>query len=113
MSEKFETTKLTISDENIFCIILAFDIEEKTININALYIDEKYRGQNLSYSIIKNGLNSCKKYIKGINDEWTVTVDDCSDRYRQSHNLYINIGFEYVDDQSGPEMHAKLYKILQ
>ena len=33
-----------------------------------------------------------------------ITLDDCSDNWNKPHNIYIKIGFEYIDSSSGPEM---------
>ena len=41
-----------------------------------------------------------------------VTLDDDSDRYRQPHNLYIKLGFKYVDD-SGPEMETTIENLMR
>ncbi len=40
-----------------------------------------------------------------------ITLDDMSDRYRQSHNLYVTLGFRYVDSDGGPEMYARAARV--
>jgi len=42
-------------------------------------------------------LNMLKKESKSI------TLDDMSDHYRKSHNIYVKNGFQYVEED-GPEM---------
>ena len=105
-----ESRKITFYSENIFCTIIAFNIEEKYININSLYIDNKYRNKKLSYLIINYVLKYFIQFIDTLK-QWIITLDDCSDRYKKTHNLYINIGFSYIDEH-GPEMSANLYDIL-
>jgi len=40
-----------------------------------------------------------------------VELDDCSDRYRKPHNIYIKLGMNYIDDY-GPEMIGCIRDIL-
>lgn len=40
-----------------------------------------------------------------------ICLDDMSERYRQTHNIYLKFGFEYLYD-SGPEMELKINLLL-
>lgn len=40
-----------------------------------------------------------------------ITLDDCSDRYNQKHNLYLKMGMKYVSVGDGPEMVGKTNKV--
>jgi len=39
-----------------------------------------------------------------------ILLDDMSDRYRNSHNIYLKFGFRYIS-KTGPEMELKINNI--
>lgn len=41
----------------------------------------------------------------------TITLDDCSDRYRQPHNIYTKLGMKYDNEDGGPEMTGQVNDI--
>lgn len=54
-------------------------------------------------------VHACKEAVKlGITK---VTVDDCSDMYRQENNIYTKVGMKYEDD--GPEMFGSVNEIAE
>jgi GNAT superfamily N-acetyltransferase len=59
-------------------------------------------------SVVKNHgyatelIQYCINLLKKRGEKW-VLLDDMTTRYRKSHNVYIKLGFQYVDD-GGPEM---------
>ena len=36
-----------------------------------------------------------------------ITLDDVSTNHRQKHNIYLKLGFRYVDPDGGPQMIAR------
>ena len=106
--EKYDGNRIIIMSYDIFGIILAHDCKNKSININSIYVELMYQNKGLSYLIFGYALQCCKKHLLNIDDTWILTLDDCSSRYRKSHNLYINIGFKYEEDDYGPEMICNL-----
>lgn len=61
------------------------------------WLESKIQGKGYASRL----LNICKDIV--IESGTDVYVDDCSDRYRCEHNIYIKEGFAYVNDD-GPEM---------
>lgn len=41
-----------------------------------------------------------------------IELDDMSDHYRQTDNLYLKLGFKYLQE-TGPEMHAETSTVLR
>lgn len=90
--------------------IVAVDFEKKNMNLNNIFINEVYRGKGKSYSI----LHTIFTYVKNIYPTIkTITLDDMSERYRMPrHNLYLNLGFNYIEDY-GPEMISDYAKVIE
>ena len=90
--------------------IVAVDFEKLNMNLNDIFINEAYRGKGKSYSI----LHTIFTYVKNIYPTIkTITLDDMTERYRMPrHNLYLNLGFEYIEDY-GPEMIAEYDKVIE
>jgi len=42
-----------------------------------------------------------------------ITLDDCSDRYRVDHNIYVKLGLEYENLTGGPEMKGLVSNVLK
>lgn len=42
----------------------------------------------------------------------SVNLDDCSSRYRSSHNIYTKLGMKYEEYNGGPEMVGKIDDII-
>ena len=70
----------------------------KILTISSIYVDKVQRGKGIGSILIKEII----KYAKSNNIK-KIILDDMTDNYRQSHNIYIKHGFCYVDDY-GPEM---------
>lgn len=82
-------------------IEVVFDEEcMRVLNIKSL---EKGNGTILMIYAAKEAMK------RGINN---IELDDCSDRYNQSNNLYLKLGMEYVNPDCGPEMIGKTDKIF-
>jgi predicted GNAT superfamily acetyltransferase len=89
---------------------VAVNSEKINMNLNNIFINkEKERGKGKSYSMLYDIFTHVKKIYPTIT---TITLDDMTDRYRAtSHHLYLNLGFEYVED-TGPEMIAPYDKVI-
>jgi predicted GNAT family acetyltransferase len=91
-------------------VIVAVDSEKLNINLNNIFINEAYRGKGKSYSLLYTIFTYVKNIYPTIK---TITLDDMTERYRMPlHNLYINLGFEYIEDY-GPEMIADYDKVIK
>jgi len=90
--------------------IVAVDYEKLNMNLNNIFINKAYREKGKSYSI----LHTIFTYVKNIYPTIkTITLDDMSERYRMPrHNLYINLGFNYIEDY-GPEMISDYAKVIE
>lgn len=42
---------------------------------------------------------------------YRIELDDCSDRYNRSDNIYVKMGMEYVSAGNGPEMVGNAAKV--
>lgn len=105
-----------ISYENVNCIGYRYSLMDSNIKLGYLNIIIDYN-ENTStitdFSCIKpnNGFGSIlldfvinEMKIIQINN---ITLDDMSNRFRNSHNIYIKFGFNYLHD-FGPEMELKI-----
>lgn len=70
---------------------------ENKLTIISLYVSPIFQGKGYGSSLLKNVIKFAKK------QEYLITLDDMSDRFRSDHNIYIKNGFKYTDS-SGPEM---------
>ena len=60
-----------------------------------IYVPEHCRNQCVGTRLIGESAKMCRKIV----------LDDMSDRYRQTNNLYVRLGFVYMTEH-GPEMSA-------
>jgi predicted GNAT family acetyltransferase len=107
---KFENSFYVLKDEynqNIASIEVCFMEEEKNLNINYVSTIREYRGNGIATFLIYYALNDYKDKIDN------VTLDDCSDKPWGNDNIYIKIGFLYIDKYCGPEMIATPETILK
>jgi len=70
----------------------------KCIVIGSLYVDSKLRNKGIG-SIL---LDKIIQYAKN-NRVKKIVLDDMTDNYRQSNNIYLKHGFTYLNED-GPEM---------
>jgi GNAT superfamily N-acetyltransferase len=66
-------------------------------------IKSTYTGKEYGSHLLVHACNEAKK--RGITK---VILDDCSDRYRAEHNIYIKLGLTYDDCVFGPEMSGDI-----
>jgi hypothetical protein len=88
------------------------DKEESDINISYLSVNENIEG----FDLRRSGFGTYLLFIailysktQGISK---VTLDDMSDSYRTYNNIYLNMGFTYEDEDSGPEMEGDIDEII-
>ncbi len=81
------------------CIIIGI-IDNTDMSCQLNFIRTKTDYQNKGYAL--KTMNYFIKLCKEIQLN-KITLDDCSDRYKKSNNLYYNCGFKYLYDE-GPEM---------
>lgn len=78
------------------------DISDEA-NIVSIRTLEKFKGKGLASRL----LTKVFEYLTEIGVKY-IYLDDDSDRYRQSNNLYLKMGFNYLR-QDGPEMVKTLF----
>ena len=92
-------TSKTDSSKNSVCVgEIIINRRTGICTIISLYTIESFRGQGYGKMVLSDIINYCLK--KGIKK---IYVDDMSDRFNQSNNIYINFGFKYID-VNFPEM---------
>jgi hypothetical protein len=74
----------------------------KNDSMSVIDLHSTKHGKEYALHLIINACHEAQK--RGIS---TITLDDCSDRYRQSNNIYTKLGMKY-DDEIGPEMTGKV-----
>lgn len=90
--------KILDNMNNIISEVEGYYEINNNFNITNLYTDELHRNKYLATTLI-----NCIKNTVKINKCISITVDDCTDRFLQTHNIYINNDFTYVTDGL-PEM---------
>jgi hypothetical protein len=78
------------------------NITDDCMIINGLYVDPIHRGNNIAIQKLHDVALLAMKH-KLIH----IRVDDMSNNYRKSHNIYTLAGFIYDDPISGPEMTGR------
>lgn len=66
--------------------------------ITSLNINERFRGKGYAYYLLYKTV----EYLDSV-DVYSITLDDDSDAFRKSGNIYLKFGFRYLSDY-GPEM---------
>jgi hypothetical protein len=75
-------------------------------NMTVINLQSIYPGNGYGTHLMIHACNEAKK--RGIS---TITLDDCSDRYRSQHNIYTKIGMKYDNENYGPEMNGNIKDI--
>jgi len=70
----------------------------KKMSLISIYVHPEYRNCGYGSKLLKRLI----KYSKGIGIR-SIYLDDMSDGYRGTHNIYRKMGFKYINDD-GPEM---------
>lgn len=82
------------------------NIDDRCLYINFVDILPEYQNKGFGILLIEQILNEAAS-----NGVVHVELDDCSDRYRNNHNIYINCGFKYKSKEC--EMYANLRHSLR
>ena len=98
--DNFFNLILKLYDFNIeICIIIAIiDYDDNCITINFIRTKTQYQNKGYATKILKYLIELCKD-LK-INK---IELDDCSDNFNKTNNLYLQCGFTYKNDGE-PEM---------
>lgn len=89
--------------------------EDDCVHLVYMFVNPNHRGKGLGESLLKLMFSYCihKMEHKGIG-MFDIFLDDMSDRYGQTHNIYLKTGFSYDEMElgvpCGPEM-TKTIKI--
>ncbi len=79
----------------------------KVATINSIFVKPEFRNKGWAMCLIKEFVKRAQEL-----GAVRVEVDDCTDRFRVEHNLYVKCGFKYRDSY-GPEMHANVRNVLK
>ena len=106
ITETRGTLQYFSGNEEVMNIQFAF--ADDAIYILFIHVEESYRNKGYSYFLI----HEMVKVIPPIffNYKTIVHVDDMSSRYRKQHNLYCNLGFEYINE-THPEMSCSFMRM--
>lgn len=85
---------------NIASLTCYYSLQE--LNITNLYVNHEYRHQSYGSNLLEHAIQIAKSYKCK-----SIILDDCSDRFKLSHNIYIKFGFRYIDTNF-PEMILNL-----
>jgi len=72
--------------------------DSEEAKVTTVYVNPQYYGKGLATELFKMVI----QYLKEL-DFISIVLDDMSDNYRKSNNLYLKLGFKYVNEY-GPEM---------
>jgi len=78
----------------------------KDVSMSVIDLRSTNHGKEYATHLFLHACREAKK--RGIS---TITLDDCSDRYRKHHNIYTKLGMKYNDETGGPEMTGKVEDI--
>lgn len=95
--------ELQIYHKNLCVIEVIFHKNDGTMSV--LDLQSTVPGKEYGTHLIIKACNEAEK-----RDISIVTLDDCSNRYRKSHNIYTKLGMTYEEDW-GPEMTGSTKKI--
>ena len=85
-------------------IQIVLDYKEKIITVINLQSNKKNK-EYATYLITYSAKLAFENKI------YKMVLDDCTNRYRKSNNLYLKLGLTY-DDDFGPEMSGSTEKIM-
>ena len=83
-------------------------VAPKKFVLQSVFTPPDERRQGIATSLILRLAAYCTEH-HGVT---VIELDDMSDHYRQNDNLYLKLGFNYLED-NGPEMHAKISTVLK
>ena len=84
------------SDNRLGFLVLVVDNSEKTATITNFFT--QLHNQGIGSKLLCQVISDCKEININL-----IELDDMTDRYRKSNNIYLKFGFKYVDVY-GPEM---------
>jgi hypothetical protein len=85
-------------------IQVVFDKKEQLLTV--IDLKSYHPGKEYATHLMIHACKEAKK--RGITN---ITLDDCSDRYRNNNNIYIKLGMNYEYEKDGPEMIGYVDKI--
>lgn len=90
--------KIKIDNKTVSKLEFVYDEDENTIMITNINTKKEFEGKGYASKLLRKLISFAKKH--GVKE---IYVDDMSDNYRKSSNIYRKFGFTYVDEY-GPEM---------
>lgn len=81
--------------------ILECNIIKDEAFIKGFSIVPHKRGQGFGTKLLNNAIKEIKEKFPLVT---AIELDDMTDRYLKSDNIYCKFGFRYVDIEEGPEM---------
>ena len=91
-----------------------FYLEEKEVIISYIFIKPNYRKNGYGKLLFKEFFKHIIEIMQTENIKTlTIHLDDMSDRYGQSDNLYLKMGFKYYEEINGTPLAPEMYLILK
>ena len=101
----YSLTKKTCSDQLSYIEVVG-NIKNKELTVVSIMSFEKNKGHATNLMI-----HACREYLTYFNNpDVKLYLDDCSDRFRNPHNLYKKLGMIY-NDTTGPEMTGSVQHV--
>lgn len=98
-------------DNHINCGYVQYHIsyEIREVQLLYIYVHPDHRGKKYGHFLMEQMTQDVIDKMRNNNiDQFDIHLDDMTDNFGKSNNLYLKMGFEYceVDDQGpcGPEM---------
>ena len=105
---------IVVNNENITYRVKKNSIQGKIKYTNNGYIlwvcvDNEYQGKGIGKKLIYRAVKNLSK--KGC---VCIQLDDMSDNaWNEKHNIYLKMGFKYVNVKPNPEMRASAKKVIK
>ena len=95
--------------DNIGYIHYVLDFDTPEVMVNYVYVNENFRRKGISRKLIQLMMDHSNNRMKQENVyQYEINLDDMSDHYGKSNNIYKIMGFEYCEMEDGvplgPEM---------
>jgi ribosomal protein S18 acetylase RimI-like enzyme len=86
---------------------------EREVKILYIYVHPDHRGKKYGQNLIQEMTKDVIDKMKNNHiDHFEIHLDDMTDNFSKSNNIYLKMGFEYCeidqDGPCGPEMYKKI-----
>lgn len=86
---------ITLRNKNVFM--------DASVFIKGLHVHPQYRNQGYGSKLLKKVIEDARQ-----NNIFLIELDDMSDHFAKSNNIYLKNGFRYENVNDGPEMYLNI-----